>query len=121
MHCPAVFVCNSGSLALTKQSTDADLYPRPTEFIPERHTSQSADLMPYKDKDVFHPFSTGPMGCIGKNLAYMEIRLMTAQIIRQFDVRLAEGETGEKLLMGTKDHVSHILQSGSFDLYQSDH
>jgi hypothetical protein len=62
--------------------------------------------MPHKAKDVFHPFSLGPMGCIGKNLAYMEVRLLTALIVRRFDVRLAPGETGETLLMGTKDHVS---------------
>jgi tryprostatin B 6-hydroxylase len=62
--------------------------------------------MPYKNKDVFHPFSTGSMGCIGKNLAYMEVRLLTTNIIRDFNVRLADGETGEKLLKETKDHVS---------------
>lgn len=77
--------------------------------------------MPYKDKEVFHPFSTGPMGCIGKNLAYMEIRLMTAQIIRKFDVRLAEGETGEKLLMGTRDHVSCLFRWILFDQCRSEH
>ena len=62
--------------------------------------------MPYKDKDVFHPFSTGPYGCIGKGLAYMEVRLLTANILRRFDVRLADGETGEALLMRTKDHFT---------------
>lgn len=62
--------------------------------------------MPYKAKDVFHPFSTGPMGCIGKNLAYMEVRLLTANILRKFDVKLAEGEDGHKLLKETHDTVS---------------
>ena len=73
------------------------------QFIPDRWTSQPELI---KNKDAFAPFSIGPYGCIGKNLAYMEIRLLTTNIIRQFDVKLAEGETGEKLLMGTKDHVS---------------
>jgi hypothetical protein len=62
--------------------------------------------MPYKGKDVFHPFSLGPMGCIGKNLAYMEVRLLTSNIIRKFDVSLAPGEDGHQLLMETHDHVS---------------
>ena len=57
-------------------------------------------------KDAFGPFSTGPYGCIGKNLAYMEVRLLTAQLVRAFDVRLADGETGENLLLGTKDHFT---------------
>ncbi|KIY02863.1 uncharacterized protein Z520_01328 [Fonsecaea multimorphosa CBS 102226] len=82
---------------------DPDLYPSPLEFIPERHFSRP-DLI--RHKDAFGPFSSGPYNCIGKNLAYMEIRLLTTNIIRKFDVRLAEGETGEGLLMGTKDHFT---------------
>ncbi|OAG40198.1 hypothetical protein AYO21_05481 [Fonsecaea monophora] len=82
---------------------DPDLYPSPLEFIPERHFSRP-ELMP--NKDAFQPFSTGPYNCIGKNLAYMEIRLLTTNIIRKFDVRLADGETGEGLLTRTKDHFT---------------
>jgi len=59
-----------------------------------------------KHKDAFAPFSIGPYSCIGKNLALMEIRLMTAQLVRKFDVRLADGETSENLLMGSKDHFT---------------
>lgn len=36
----------------------------------------------------------------------MEIRLLTAQLIRKFDVRLADGETGDNLLWKTKDHFT---------------
>lgn len=57
-------------------------------------------------KDAWSPFGTGPYGCIGKNLAYMEIRLLTANLIRKFDVSLAEGEDGTKLLTETKDHFT---------------
>ncbi|KAJ9611707.1 hypothetical protein H2200_004891 [Cladophialophora chaetospira] len=103
VHIPANTVIQMPQYVMAR---DPDLYPQPTEFIPERHTSRSAELMPYKSQEVFHPFSIGPMGCIGKNLAYLEVRLVTAQIIRKFDVRLADGETGEKLLMGTKDHFT---------------
>jgi cytochrome P450 len=62
--------------------------------------------MPYKDKDVWHPFSIGPMGCIGKNLAMMEVRLLTANILRKFDVKLADGEDGNELLYHTHDHFT---------------
>jgi hypothetical protein len=44
------------------------------------------------------PFSTGPYGCIGKNLAYMEIRTLAAMLIEEFDVALAPGEDGTELL-----------------------
>lgn len=56
--------------------------------------------------DAFAPFSIGPFGCIGKNLAYMEIRLLTAQLIMQFDVALAPGEDGTKLLQKSRDHFT---------------
>ena len=57
-------------------------------------------------KDAWGPFGTRPYGCIGKNLAYLEIRLLTANLIRKFDVSLAPGEDGTKLLKESKDHFT---------------
>ncbi|KAK4946002.1 hypothetical protein LTR10_014804 [Elasticomyces elasticus] len=82
---------------------DPSIWPSPETFVPERYGSRS-DLMPYPT--AFAPFSIGPYACIGKNLAYMEVRMLVAQIVRMFDVRLAEGETGEDLLVGSKDHFT---------------
>jgi cytochrome P450 len=36
------------------------------------------------------PFSVGPRNCIGRNLAYAEMRLILARIIFSFDLRLAD-------------------------------
>lgn len=98
---------------------------RPEEFLPERWYSKP-ELT--KQKDAFQPFSSGPFGCIGKNLgeyfilyrsfeqptnyvtAYMEIRTLMAQLVDQFDITLAPGETGHKLLMETTDHFTLGLQ-----------
>jgi len=63
-----------------------------------------------KHKDAFAPFSTGPFGCIGKNLAYMEVRTITTQIVDQFDVSFAPGEDGSKLLMQSRDHFTMGLK-----------
>lgn len=63
-----------------------------------------------KHKDAFIPFSTGPFGCIGKNLAYMEIRSLTVQIIQRFDVKFAPGEDGKKLLEKSRDHFTLELE-----------
>lgn len=41
---------------------------------------------------VFKPFSTGPRDCIGKNLAYSEMRMVTARLLFQFDFELAPGQ-----------------------------
>lgn len=73
------------------------------EFIPERFFS-CPELV--KHKDAFSPFSMGPYGCIGKNLAYMQIRLLTAYLITRFDVNLAPGEDGQDLLLRSADHFT---------------
>ena len=38
------------------------------------------------------PFSYGPRDCIGKNLAYSEMRLIVARTLYRFDVDLAPGQ-----------------------------
>lgn len=48
----------------------------------------------------------GPFGCIGKQLAYMQIRTLTARILLEFDVRFAPGEDGKRILTETKDHFT---------------
>ena len=45
----------------------------------------------------------GPYGCIGKQLALMELRTVVSLLVSQFDIRLAEGEDGKKLLDESRD------------------
>lgn len=78
-------------------------FAQANEFIPERFFSQPELI---KHKDAFSPFSMGPYGCIGKNLAYMQIRLLTAYLITMFDVGLAPGEDGTDLLLRSADHFT---------------
>lgn len=59
-----------------------------------------------KHKDAFAPFSMGPFGCIGKSLAYMELRTVTARLVTKFDLSLAPGEDGKRLLYSTRDHFT---------------
>ncbi len=86
-------------------SIDPKIYPQPTKFLPERWLPSNIDSM-VKHKDAWGPFSSGPYGCIGKNLALVEVRLLTAGLILKFDVSLADGEDGHKLLMKSTDHFT---------------
>ena len=90
---------------------DETIYPRPLEFIPERWYSKPELIL---HKDAFQPFSSGPFGCIGKNLALMEIRTLASRMIMKFDVAFAPGEDGTRLLMETTEHFT--LGLGPMDL-----
>ena len=91
---------------------DNRIYPEATSFLPERWYSKRDELI--KHKDAFAPFSMGPFGCIGKNLAYMQIRTLTARILLEFDVSFAPGEDGSRILTQTKDHFT--VDPGQLDL-----
>ena len=40
--------------------------------------------------NIMKAFSVGPRNCLGKNLAYVEMRLILAHIIFNFDLELVE-------------------------------
>lgn len=62
-----------------------------------------------KHNAAFAPFSLGPFGCIGKNLALMELRTLTARLLLKFNLALAPGEDGHRLLYETRDHFTLAL------------
>lgn len=43
-------------------------------------------------REVFKPFSTGPRDCIGKNLAYAEMRVITTRLVRGFNFQALPGQ-----------------------------
>lgn len=65
----------------------------PRTFIPERFLPPTHAL--YDDrfqndsKGAAKPFSLGPRGCLGINLANMEMRLTLAKLVWTFDLRAA--------------------------------
>lgn len=97
--------------AINILDTDPSIYDDPNSFIPERWYSKP-EMVKYKD--AFAPFSAGPMGCIGKNLAMTEVRTTTAKLVLRFSFDLAKGEDGSRLLWKTRDHFT--VDPGSLDL-----
>lgn len=84
---------------------DEKNYTNPEEFLPERWSAAQMDKLVHH-KDAFQAFNSGPYGCIGKNLALMELRTVTAQLLDQFDVEFADGEDGSALMNDSIDHFT---------------
>ncbi|RHZ70708.1 hypothetical protein CDV55_104320 [Aspergillus turcosus] len=68
-----------------------DNFKRPNEFIPERWIS---DEFASDNKAALQPFSFGPRNCLGKNLAYSELRLILAKVLYHFDLSLVPESVG---------------------------
>ncbi|KAF4213397.1 hypothetical protein CNMCM5878_000031 [Aspergillus fumigatiaffinis] len=66
----------------------------PDRFLPERWLPEvkSDPTSPFfSDKrEVVQPFSVGPRNCIGRNLAFAEMRLILARLLWNFDLELCE-------------------------------
>lgn len=58
----------------------------PTSFRPERWIGEG---FAGDDKRAFQPFSSGPRGCLGINLAYLEMRVSVAKLLWAFDLESA--------------------------------
>ncbi|KAF5239780.1 hypothetical protein FOXYS1_15480, partial [Fusarium oxysporum] len=70
-----------------------EFYPEPFKFLPERWIVDEKNESGVSVESValaqsaFMPFSTGPRGCIGKNLAYLEMSLVLARIVFNYEIR----------------------------------
>ena len=60
----------------------------PDSFIPERWLG---DIRYAEDRrEASQPFNIGPRGCLGRNLAYAEMRIILARVLFEFDLELME-------------------------------
>ncbi|KAJ7116435.1 cytochrome P450 [Mycena epipterygia] len=76
--------------------------PFPNSFLPERWLSveERTALKPamfkctdelVHDVSAFIPFSVGPASCVGRSLAYQEMRMVICTLMTKFDMRFEEG------------------------------
>ncbi|OKL55370.1 hypothetical protein UA08_09379 [Talaromyces atroroseus] len=79
---------------------DERCFAQPNQFIPQRWTDRQ-DLI--KDASVYIPFGLGPFSCAGKQLALMEIRRVTVDLLSRYDVSFAKGQTHEAFYQGQQD------------------
>jgi cytochrome P450 family 628 len=89
----------------------SDAFKKPLEFIPERWTTQPELI---QNRKVFAPFLIGPYACIGRQLAYNEMRTVAARLVSGFEVALGKGEDGHRLLYSSADNFTTTI--GNLDL-----
>jgi cytochrome P450 len=63
-----------------------EYFPEPYEYRPERWLEGTGEQLE-KAKSAFNPFSLGARGCIGKSVAYMELRLAVAKLVWGFEMK----------------------------------
>ncbi|KAE8454613.1 hypothetical protein EG329_000236 [Mollisiaceae sp. DMI_Dod_QoI] len=58
----------------------------PSAFIPERWMKNEPEGQGGDRLETSLPFSYGPRGCLGRNLAYLEMRMVLAKMFWQYDL-----------------------------------
>ncbi|MCJ1379491.1 hypothetical protein MMC17_002592 [Xylographa soralifera] len=65
---------------------DPTNFHSPSQFIPERWISTSLEGQKGDQLETSLPFSYGPRGCLGRNLAYLEMRMVLAKLFWKYDL-----------------------------------
>ncbi|KAF2463993.1 cytochrome P450 ClCP1 [Lindgomyces ingoldianus] len=68
-------------------------FTRPEDFVPDRWFANPPNEFANDDRAARAPFSFGPRNCIGRNLAYAEMRLILAKVCFNFDLELDESRS----------------------------
>ncbi|KAF2730885.1 cytochrome P450 [Polyplosphaeria fusca] len=69
-------------------------WKNPERFVPERWMEEGEGEYGGDRRDVWNPFSYGPRNCLGKNLAYHEMRLVLASVLWYYDLEMCEESEG---------------------------
>ncbi|KAI0197645.1 isotrichodermin C-15 hydroxylase [Astrocystis sublimbata] len=76
----------SMTMNLWASGRDPANFHRSLEFIPDRWLENPSPEFQNDDHAAFKPFSMGPRDCIGKNLAWAEMRLILSHLVWNFDL-----------------------------------
>lgn len=68
-----------------------EYWDKPLEFRPERWLGENNGI-PIK-ANAFASFNAGPRTCLGRDMAYIEAKILVIMILRNFKLRLAPHHT----------------------------
>ncbi|EXJ72396.1 uncharacterized protein A1O5_04900 [Cladophialophora psammophila CBS 110553] len=79
----------SVSMTIYGAHRDANIFPNPEEFQPQRwmDSEERKRMEPY-----FIPFTTGGRGCIGRNISYLEQIVVVASLVHRYEFALPSPE-----------------------------
>ncbi|KIM78409.1 hypothetical protein PILCRDRAFT_11126 [Piloderma croceum F 1598] len=83
--------------------------PYPDSFWPDRWLPEKdREKAPFNEEFIldlaaFNPFSYGPANCVGKNLALLELRVITCFIVQKFNLKVKQGFRIETWEEGIED------------------
>ncbi|KIX01346.1 uncharacterized protein Z518_09071 [Rhinocladiella mackenziei CBS 650.93] len=72
-----------------------EYYPSPEMFDPERFLGPDQK----KARDGLNAFSEGPRACLGRNLAVLELQIVTSLFFRYFDVKMDPSMKADDMAM----------------------
>ena len=78
-------------LLARRLATSTEHFTHPTEFDLDRWLDRGPTSERQHNQKAFLPFGGGPRFCPGRNLALLEIKVVLAMLLRNFDVELANG------------------------------
>ncbi|KAF9391499.1 hypothetical protein CPB97_006417 [Podila verticillata] len=87
-----------------------EYFPQADQFIPERWIPEESPF-PSVQEFTFYSFSAGTRNCVGKNFAMMEMRLILATIITQYDIKDVPGQRTDYV-----QFITTALATGSYML-----
>ncbi|KAF2128498.1 cytochrome P450 [Dothidotthia symphoricarpi CBS 119687] len=95
-----------------------DYHPEPLKFRPERWVTGAAGSTKESvalSESAFYAFSMGSRGCVGKNMAWLEMRIIGAKVIWKFEF---EQDMFNKLGGGTVHGRHGRHQEGQYQTYE---
>lgn len=92
----------------TFMAHDARSFTHPGLFAPERWIDEERNPQWSHDSRSFIPFSAGQYICPGKALAYLEMRLFLAHVLRDFEFDMSQSFDHAGFWLGLQSYMGYI-------------